>query len=164
MKSKRTTIHSLASNYTPHVCRHFTYGISQLFHSSVFNMWRKNSCYALIHSVTHIERWFVQYLWLIVWDTGQTRSLVQCNSANNRDHSRSPCLHPKKRAHVQQRHFPLNQKAFCSRLHLEVSSPCELLTLTFRWKAEDLVQDLLTPFDERISFTVPVHSAMKWKV
>ena len=63
MKSKSATVHSLASNCTPHVCRHFTCGISQLFHSSVFNMWRKNSCCALVHSVTHIERWFVQYLW-----------------------------------------------------------------------------------------------------
>ncbi len=38
MKSKSATVHSLASNCTPHVCRHFTCGISQLFHSSVFSM------------------------------------------------------------------------------------------------------------------------------
>ncbi len=50
MKSKSATIHSLASNCTLHVCRHFTCGISQLFHSSVFNMWRKNSCCTLVHS------------------------------------------------------------------------------------------------------------------
>ncbi len=37
MKSKSATIHSLASNCTLHVCRHFTCGISQLFYSSVFN-------------------------------------------------------------------------------------------------------------------------------
>ncbi len=45
MKSKSVTVHSLASNCTPHVCRHFTCGISQLFHSSVFNMcYRMNEC------------------------------------------------------------------------------------------------------------------------
>ncbi len=38
MKSKSITVHSLASNCTLYVCRHFTCGISQLFHSSVFNM------------------------------------------------------------------------------------------------------------------------------